>query len=550
LFCVLTGQAAQHRAADPDGSLLASAYRTVGPATRAALREAIAEAGHLDLVRVVAGAGEPGRAQHITADEREYLTSQLAGRRDWDRLWRLVKDLPLANAVAAMPLFGERWRPDGDRDRALFDQLSYPDARALAAARAALIASIVDHIGLDDHAVAGSFSPDGRRLAVATRYAISVFEMPDLTLAERYSLDVFGARRLLDVGDAVIACGEDRRWTFNQPSVLVRYAGGRGTVLRRQACQMLLAPHPAGFAVLDIARGSNQWHREGGYRLQLRTASGAPLRNVSVPADLGFTRSGRWPWVVAADLDTGKIALGGDRLWILDPDATRVLASCDSPGPIAGGIWIGGDRIAAVLASGEGALNDSLSIFRVAGSKLHLEATSGNIPDLGGVRLRHPVDLVLLRDIDLVCIPERGEIAMVQKHDHSVVYLDAEDLASIGETRELTGHRGTRLWASPDGHYHALAGPGWRGREGTVEVVDRWLYAVAELADRPMAALGSADLDAVKAAIRDALPGSPALPFLVLLRARLEYRFGTDDGIDPATWLSDEEYDVALGRLT
>jgi hypothetical protein len=65
-----------------------------------------------------------------------------------------------------------------------------------------------------------------------------------------------------------------------------------------------------------------------------------------------------------------------------------------------------------------------------------------------------------------------------------------------------------------------------------------------------MAALGSADLDAVKGAIRDALPGSPALPFLVLLRACLEYRFGTDDGIDPATWLSDEEYDVALGRLT
>jgi hypothetical protein len=378
-----------------------------------------------------------------------------------------------------------------------------------------------------------------------------VFEMPGLTLAERYSLDAFGARRLLHVGDALIACGEDRRWTFDQPSVLVRYAGGRGTVLRRQACHMLLAPHPAGFAVLDIARGSNQWHREGGYRLQLRTASGAPLRDVSVPADLGFPRSGRWPWMVAADLDTGKIALGGDRLWILDPDATRVLASCDSPGPIAGGIWIGSDRIAAVLTSGEGALHDRLGIFRVAGSKLELEATSGNMPGLGGVGVRHGVDLVLVGDTDLVCIPERGEIAMLQKHDRGILYLDAEALASIDEPRELTGHRGTRLWASPDGHYHALAGPGLRGREGTAEVVDRWLYAVDKLADRPMSALGSADLDAVKAAIRDAPPpGFPALPFLVLLRACLEYHFGTDDGIDPATWLSDEEYDVTPGRLT
>jgi hypothetical protein len=102
LFYALTGQAAQHRTADLEGSLLASAYRDAGPATRAALREAIAGAGDLDLVRVVAG---PSRAQYLTAEEREYLTSQLAGYRDWDRLWRLVKDLPLAHAVAAMPLF-------------------------------------------------------------------------------------------------------------------------------------------------------------------------------------------------------------------------------------------------------------------------------------------------------------------------------------------------------------------------------------------------------------------------------------------------------------
>jgi hypothetical protein len=56
---------------------------------RAALREVIARAGHLDLVRVVAGAGGTGRAR-MTADERVYLVGQLAGRADWPGMWRLA----------------------------------------------------------------------------------------------------------------------------------------------------------------------------------------------------------------------------------------------------------------------------------------------------------------------------------------------------------------------------------------------------------------------------------------------------------------------------
>src|SRR5262249_44283101 len=77
LFYALTGQHERLRAADSGGTLLAVAYLAAAPPTRAALRAALAD-----------------------------LACQLAARGDWERLWRLVRDLPLAEAVAAMPHFG------------------------------------------------------------------------------------------------------------------------------------------------------------------------------------------------------------------------------------------------------------------------------------------------------------------------------------------------------------------------------------------------------------------------------------------------------------
>jgi hypothetical protein len=132
LFRVLTGQAAQHRAVDPDGRLLAVAYQNAGPAVRAALRAALATAGDLDLTWVMAGAGSPARTRQVSGEESEYLIGQLAGRSDWDRLWRLVRELPLTSAVMAARHIGDGWRrPDRGRD------VDYGLPRAVGTGRAA-----------------------------------------------------------------------------------------------------------------------------------------------------------------------------------------------------------------------------------------------------------------------------------------------------------------------------------------------------------------------------------------------------------------------------
>jgi hypothetical protein len=102
-------------------------------------------------------------------------------------------------------------------------------------------------------------------------------------------------------------------------------------------------------------------------RLVRRAADARLLGNVSLPALLRLPSGVRGPHMVTTDPGTGRIALGGHRLWILDPRGTRVLGSCRSPGPIMGGTWIRGDRIAAELGP-EAGLPHRLGVFRVPDS--------------------------------------------------------------------------------------------------------------------------------------------------------------------------------------
>jgi hypothetical protein len=529
LFHVLTGLSAQHRAADPDGSLLAAAYRAAGEPERAAVRQAVAGSGDLDVVLVVAGAGQDGRAGDLTPDERQYLARQLADRREWDRLWRLAQELPLAGALEVAPLFDARWRPGPERERAVFGRMNHAGPRALAAARDALAAAVVRRADLDGTPVAGSFSPDGQRLAVATKAAIFVLDLPGFSLAGRYPLGHFWPTCLLDLGDAILACGWDGPMhRDDRPAALTRYAADGTRAMRPRARRVRVAPHPAGFIVLDTAFGERR-HRRGHGRVQVCAASGRVISDVSV-ADLGIP-GGPGPWMVAADPASGRIALGGHGVWILDEDARRVIAGCPWPGRITEGYWAGDSQLAVKTVQGKPIPSRWIYEFHLAGSRLVSAFARGIVGPLqyaGGYR----------HVAELIAIPDRGEIALLRPPGGEVGYY-AGNLADVAEPRELTGRSGTALWASPDGRYHALAG------EGRVDVVSRSLFAVDQLADRPMGGLRAADLATVNAAARDTAPGSPLRPWLELLQAFLYCRFGTDVRIGRAAPPAGDATDIA-----
>ncbi|MFV2176423.1 hypothetical protein ACFHW2_02705 [Actinomadura sp. LOL_016] len=66
VFFLLTGRPEQYRALDPDGSLLALAYAAAPKPERARLREAMAEAGDLGLVGVIAGGDRRTRLADVS----------------------------------------------------------------------------------------------------------------------------------------------------------------------------------------------------------------------------------------------------------------------------------------------------------------------------------------------------------------------------------------------------------------------------------------------------------------------------------------------------
>ena len=494
LFFVLSGQADQYWAADPDGSRLAVGYQAADEPTRALLREAMADDSDLDVPHVLT-AHQPDRIVVLTAEEGRYLASHLVSRRDWPALWRLAQDLPLVQAVQVMQLFDVGWRPSDERGRSLFGQLAGADLDGIVHALGALEAPALIHIELDDVPTSGSFSPDGKQMLVATerhgRYSgCRVFELPWGTPTERH--DYHGGRppqTVLHLGEAffLVGCRGFETWE------LVRYTAGQPSVIDWNQAPINVAQHPAGF-VMD------KW-LQGGRRLRLCDARGEVSRDITVR--LADPEPGLH--LAAADPRTGRLAIRGAYLWILDSDGVCVLGKmrlhANTPPRIS---FLGPGHVAAVDAAGHAVL------YGVT----------------GGLRLQVVADLpAVCRDFTQL----RDETAVL--HEGAVRYLKPEFFDDVRHWRPLAGVRGQALWGSADGRSHALGGR--RDGHGFADVVWGGDAVVQELVQRPMAGMGADDLTAVTAALRAPVPGATARPFLGLLRACLEYRVnsGGADGM-------------------
>jgi hypothetical protein len=487
VFYVLTGQVAKYWTADPDGSRLAVGYQDATESVRALLRQVMADDSDLDVPNILA-AIPPGRAAALTDGEGRYLEDRLAGRRDWPALWQLARDLPLAQAVTAMRRFDDGWRPDDDRNRALFGLLAGSDPDAVARALSALETPALIRIEMDDTPTRGSFSPDSGQLLVATerdgRYSgCRVFELPGGTLTERH--DYRGGRppqAVLHLGEAffVVGCRGFEVWE------LVRYTAGQPAVIEWNQEPIIVAQHPAGFVM-------EKW-RLGSCRLRLYDARGEVAEEVTV----GLADPEPGVHLAAADPGTGRLAMRGTHLWILDSDWARVLAKLKLQEKGSSHIsFVGPEHVAVIDENEPAALYDWLG-NRTAVFDYYRESAA------------------YCRDF----VPLRGEIAVLDQG--TVRYLSSPYFGHAHHAGPLRRARGQALWGSADGRSHALGG--WRAGHGFVDVVWGGDPAVQELARRPMAGTGPDDLAAVAAALRAPVPGATARPFLELLQACLQAR--------------------------
>jgi hypothetical protein len=524
VFYVLTSQAAQQRAADPDGALLAAGYRAAGLRVRAALRSALAGAGDLDLVRVIAGGGGP---RELAADERDYLVGQLAGRRDWPSLWRATQRLPLAEAAATAGRFGDGWRPgDGEGGQELFGLLAAADPGIITAARDALVHPPAVRLRSERRPESCSFAPDGRHLAAAFHWhapdiSWALFDLADGAGSGQYwrpakyqkTIPSFATTSVAAAGDTLVGLRQ-----IDWDDILVGTLGHALEARRNGTAPHWIRAYPGGFMLTQLKRHSRP--RPGGPLilepdtdtvLCFCDATGRVRRRAGLLHDLGLPSTEHPARVIATEPGSGRLAVCGTRLWLLGRDAARVLAS--SPPLPTGAVsvtveagFLGPDHLATIGAGG-------VQVWHRRGDQLEVKAAAA----FPGAWC-------------LAAFPARGEIAVIggpRRMDHRIRYFDAETLAEIGVPRPVPC---SDIWGGPDGRCYAF----WDDGRSTLEfVADACPARAVALARRPLAELVPADLAMVTAAL--AYGGPPAArPFLELLRAWLECRFGTEVAVGAA----------------
>jgi hypothetical protein len=535
LFFVMTGQPTQHRAADPDDSLLAAAYQAAIDQTRAALRVMLAGRADVDLAGILGGPSRPDGGRRLTGQESRYLVAQLAQRADWDGLWRLIRDLPVIEAVDAVRLLDDRWRPADGPDLALLGRLAGADPGEVAAGYQALRPTRVDVAG---SATACAFSADGRTLTAFTKTdpershgytapggmsvpptmsrpagAWSVFELPEGRLVQRRRLDQSYTVSRLVAGDAILGLAHQQRGRTNRTVVLRWSPGHPMEILSPDPGLRQLLPRPGGVVLEVLSAGDT--------RLVFWDAAGQVVRDVALHRDLKLPNTRMPPRLLAVDPTSGLLAVScvsatsatapddpwnmphwsrADYLVMLDREASGVMASSSPEGPA-------GFRSACFGPDGSLVTThaDWVRLWHRDGDRLEVQAAA-EIPGVRGPAV----------------ITARGEIAVLAVSPlrlGQVRYLNPDTLADVATSRELAGRYGTSLWASADTGSHALGGPGF------IEVVPTSVDAAA-VAERPAAWWAPADLATIAAAAGNPILPPAARPLLSLLRDCLNLQLG------------------------
>lgn len=519
-FLALTGQAERRRALDPDGSLLARAYGTAHRRTRARLREVLAGDG-VDVLEIIAEDAHR-RTTRLSPEEREYLASELARRRDWAGLWRLARDLPVIDAAGVARLIDPGWRADAQRDRDLLTLLARADPALLRDAREALHRGCVVRVEVPGEIVAGALSVDGKRLAVTTADPgprgprapwnqgwVSVFGLPDGQVLDRHQVPVrdfaglvFRGAALFAVdsaaarsaGGAATGAAEGAAAQADKPGApltrVYRFADGRGQTPPTDDSAPVVA-------VVPRNRGLAAVRADG--VLACYGNDGARFAECQLGAADGFARAGV---VAAAEPGRGHIAIAdGSRVItvdVRDPYRARVVSRIADKIPVTGLCFDGAGGI--IVADRDEVRRWPVSAPSAAANGEYETGTLG-----GG----H----------SLVTVGGRDEICLLDRAG-AVRYLDKRTLRPVSQRRELTGMTGTALWGQADGPGHALAG------DGAVHVAVS-PPGLRTLTTRPQATWRAADAATARAVAAIAERSPAARPFYNLLTACLEYRFGS-----------------------
>ncbi|MFC5748425.1 hypothetical protein [Actinomadura rugatobispora] len=507
-FLLIVKRYGEYRAHDPDGTLLAAAYAGASAGLRARVRSAVAAAGELDLVRVLIGTA-PARAMSVR--ERGFLADRLAAEQAWPELWRLARDLPLAEALNALRPVGG-WCPPGLPPEEFARLRSMPPDRVAAAlASLDVRGPVLPESGLRVSACA--LSPDGTRLAAAGRAedaaVIVEYALPEREVIARHQVDPFDGRGTpVHTGDAVIVIeGSTESLTGRVIGKPVRYGGGGGerTILFGDTIQGLAAAPDGGL----VAVGPDRLHL-------LAPPYQAPRRTVRF-TDLGLASVA--PFAVVVEWSTGMIALGGTEPAVLDAAAGTVIArGSAAPGRAVQVAFASPSRLVTVDTDG------SVTGWRLADGTLRPERT-----------VKHG-----RYGEGLAVLPGQGRVWAGQ----GTHFLDLSTLEKTGPPPGFPA-KPHSVWAAPRGGHFAVQHRAHPSEEEYVEVHGTYRDSAGRMLDRPLGDAVPDDLARLDTLLASGRYAGDVAELLALLRILLEQRYGSEVALGAAVFLGDET-DIAI----
>ncbi|GAA3383237.1 hypothetical protein [Cryptosporangium minutisporangium] len=573
IFYLRLGWLDAYYAKDPDGALLTAAYRAASPLDKARLRAAMAGAGDLDLLKVLAGAH--GSLRVLEPTDQAYLIEQLAARSEEARLWRHAVTWRLTDAVRAAQRIAGWQSPPGDREFLAALAAADPDElteaihglRATAPVSALFGPAVADADHLTRRAAtdAGydatrvSFSPDGRSVVARSSRENRLVEVGldrgfgDSTSWTPGRWPALGARPevFLHLGGAVVvrAGGELLRLSGDATETL---AAGLGTAVR-------IARHPRGF-VADI----------GGGRLLVGSATpGSTVEEMRLPVTAGAPDR---LTLMAADADLDVIAADLEGVAVLDAHTGAVLARWGKrtlPGRYAllgqdrlvsthriGDVhrvtsWVGdGETVSVARTADLGSERYDITAVRSAGQIVHFGAKSAVVRDAE--------TLAAVPDRFLCYRPYGGAWFDDSRPpawgaDPTLGQFEFDPLDSTQRPRwsNLLGEWPSRVpsgASSADSLQAEASGRFAWVRSGSAHLFSPACNLAGDKAGRTLTDFGPSDRFLLQDARRTLVTGAPgaAVTVIDLLLAYLEWRHGNETALGTAMPVTGED-DIALG---
>lgn len=181
LFYFLTEQWDKYESLDFDHSLLRAAYEAGDGKLRQRIGERARRAGRVEWIEVAMGGRQRRRLGEMMDREWEVTLEVLSRSGRWAEMWRLAQEAPARwSARLLQRVSSEDWVPEGDRERAGYEELALLAARSIEVGLRSQIRCRVALVGHTESVTCIAISPDGQMLASGSwDTTVRLWSLPD-----------------------------------------------------------------------------------------------------------------------------------------------------------------------------------------------------------------------------------------------------------------------------------------------------------------------------------------------------------------------------------